>query len=158
MISTSALADFIVKAKIAGYATAGEGGESDRKDFAKELAFAEGDLQYIDRYYGFDSFAGIEVVWFQGTPIWSITYYGMVLSPAVPPIQIYGFLKDAMRLISSDRPFRGPSSFERGDFQYSDQSAGDFNCFTGVERICHQRQEVYRLTYNGGRIRLKGIA
>ncbi len=47
------LASFLVQAKLAGYATSGEGGERDTEDCGKEFRFEEGKLKYRDRYYGF---------------------------------------------------------------------------------------------------------
>ncbi len=42
-----------MKSRLAGYATAGEGGERDSYDRGKEFRFSEVGLEYRDRYYGF---------------------------------------------------------------------------------------------------------
>ena len=152
------LAVFLVKAKAATYASGGEGQERNGADFAKELTFSEGAFRYVDRYYGFSPFSGIEVVWFEDAPIWSMTYYGMITSSAIEPAAVYRFLREAMMHVGVDRPFRGPQVFEEEAFSYRDRSKGDLGCFSGVEEISYRGEEVYRLMYQGGSVRLKGYA
>ena len=57
------LSKFLVKAKIATYASEGEANERVLEDGAKELTFEDGKLKYRDRYYGFNPFVGEEIVW-----------------------------------------------------------------------------------------------
>jgi hypothetical protein len=63
------LEQFLVKAKISGYASGGEGGEGILADGGKELTFQEDDVQYRDRYFGWNPFCGEEVVWQAGYSI-----------------------------------------------------------------------------------------
>ena len=144
------LSKFLVKAKIATYASVGEANERTLEDGAKELTFEDSTFKYRDRYYGFNPFIGQEVVFQNEKIVWSMNYYGKIISLTVSAKQIYEFLKSAMRQIKEDRPFRGPNNFKSGDFEYVDESAGDVHNFIGTERILYKRQEIYRLNYHGG--------
>ena len=56
------LNQFIVKAKIATYASQGETDEKILADGAKELIFENKEYKYRDKYYGFNPFVGQEIV------------------------------------------------------------------------------------------------
>ena len=146
------LAQFLVKAKLAGYASQGEANERKLDDGCNELTVEGGEFYYRDRYYGFNPFVGEEVVFRGGKVVWAMNYYGEVLTDTAPAKQIYGFLQQAMRRVGEDRPFRGPNRFQQGDFEYRDESQGNIDQFTGVEVILYRGQEVYRLAYHGGRV------
>lgn len=146
------LAQFLVKAKLAGYASQGEANERKLDDGGNELTVEGGEFYYRDRYYGFNPFVGEEVVFRGGKVVWAMNYYGEVLNDNAPAKQVYGFLQQAMRRVGKDRPFRGPNCFQQGDFEYRDESQGNIDQFTGVEVIMYRGQEVYRLAYHGGRV------
>jgi len=149
------LSNFLVKAKIATYASIGETDERVLEDGAKELVFEDGNLKYRDRYYGFNPFIGEEVVFENGKIVWSMNYYGKITSNIISAKQIYEFLKMAMRQVKEDRPFRGPNNLKSGDFEYIDKSTGDINDFSGTEKILFKGQEIYRLVYHGGNVKNK---
>jgi hypothetical protein len=146
------LREFLVKAKVHGYATEGERGEAELENGGKELSYREGSFEYKDRYFGFNPFIGEEVVRENGRIIWAMNYYGAVTDTSIPSIGVYRFLRQAMRHIREDRPFRGPELFSEGGFEYRDESEGDVDCFTGTERILLAGREVYRLDYHGGTV------
>lgn len=83
------LSKFLVKAKIATYASAGEANEKVLEDGCKELLFEEDKFKYRDRYYGFNPFFGEEIVWQNGKIIWSMNYFGRIFSDAVPAKEVY---------------------------------------------------------------------
>ena len=144
------LGKFLVKAKISTYASEGEANERVLEDGAKELIFESDGFRYRDRYYGFNPFVGEEIVWQDNKIIWSMNYFGKILSNVVSAKEVYKFLQSAMRQVKEDRPFRGPNYFRSGDFEYIDESTGDVHNFVGVERILFKGQEIYRLNYHGG--------
>jgi len=146
------LIDFLVKAKVATYASKGESGETQLDDGCKELVFEEGDFKYIDRYEGSKSFFGKEVVLKNGQKVWQMKYQGGVIDD-VSPNEVYNFLKKALKLVSRDRPYRGPENFVEGNFDYVDKSEGDVNDFSGEEKIFFEGREIYKLTYSGGKIK-----
>ena len=149
------LKQFLVKAKISGYASGGEGSEQVLSDGCKELTFQEGELRYRDRYFGFSPFVGEEVVWRNDEVIWAMNYYGLVFEDDAPADQVYRFLGQAMQQVKEDRPFRGPGSWKGQDFEYVDESQGTVELFTGLERIFYRGKEIYRLNYHGGLVKTK---
>ena len=149
------LKNFLVKAKVATYASVGEINEKTLEDGCKELLYKESEFVYRDRYYGNNPFSGQEIVWQNGKIIWSMNYYGATISDDISVEQVYDFLKKALRKIRAERPFRGLDSFQEGEFKYFDKSVGNVEDFFGDEKILFQGQEVYRLKYHGGLIKMK---
>jgi hypothetical protein len=147
------LEQFLVKAKLNAYAGEGEGGEGVLPDGSKEFTFEEGDFSYRDRYFGWNPFVGEEVVWEGNQVVWSMNYYGRVIDDVVPAAEVYSFLQRAMNQVKTDRPFRGPSSLNEGEFEYRDESHGTIDQFTGIERIFYRGREIYRLNYHGGSVK-----
>ncbi len=149
------LEQFLVKAKVSAYASAGEGREGILADGCKELTFQEGAFKYRDRYFGWNPFIGQEVVWKGDQVTWAMNYYGAVSNEIVPAGQVYAFLQKAMNRVKEERPFRGPHSFKEDDYEYLDESQGTVELFTGVEKIFYRGQEIYRLNYHGGTVKAK---
>ncbi len=144
---------FLVKAKINTYASNGEGGEKILSDKSKELIFKEKDLTYRDRYFGSKNFIGEEIVFKKEKPIWGMNYYGEVFINETSNKEIYNFLKQALRRVKENKPFRGPSSFKDNSFEYINKTKGSLEGFFGEEKIYYKNKLVYKLTYHGGTIR-----
>jgi hypothetical protein len=144
------LNEFLIKAKTGTYASNGEANEQKLADGCLELTYSEGEFSYRDRYFGFDPFAGQEIVFRDGKAIWSMNYFGRTVDKKFPGTQVYAFLQKALRLVTLERPFRGPSTFEEGAFMYNDESLGTLEAFSGVERILFNGHKVYQLKYHGG--------
>lgn len=114
-----ALIDFIIKAKLSGYASGGEGQEKKFDDGSLGFEMASDGYRYLDRYNGFNPFAGSEHIYDSNNAlIWVMNYYGEVLPGRFEPKSIYLFLKEAMLLITSEYPFRGPAELEKHNFRY----------------------------------------
>lgn len=144
--------NFLLDAKLHGYASAGERDEAKLEDGGKRLTYRAGELLYKDIYYGNDPFMGEELVFKNGVAIWGMNYYGLVLDPSAPAGEVYRFLQQAMRQVGAERPFRGPDRLQDGDWEYRDASQGDLERFSGEENILYRGRLVYRLTYHGGRL------
>lgn len=147
------LKEFLVKAHRNMYAKDGEANENQLKDGAREIVYEKEGYKCRDRYFGFAPFIGEEVVWNKGKLIWGMNYYGKILAKEVSAKKVYEFLKKAMGKVEKDRPFRGPSNFKEGDFEYVDESAGEIDDFFGVEKIYYRTIQVYRLNYHGGNVK-----
>jgi hypothetical protein len=120
---------------------------------SKQLEYRSGDLAYRDIYFGIAYFVGQEVVSADQQAIWSMSYAGGVSSDITEPgaiRAIYAFLRQAMLLVREERPFRGPSQFEDGDYRYADTSQGGVSDFCGAEQIYLRGKQVYALRYCGG--------
>ena len=146
------LSTFLVKAKINTYATGGEGEETILDEGSKELTYSEEDFAYRDRYFGHNPFIGEEVVWQNKRVIWGMNYYGKVLSGNTK--EIYRFLKEALKKVNEETPFRGPKKFQN-KFTYVNKVKGDLNSFLGREEILDNGKVIYFLEYHGGTIKTK---
>ena len=145
------LIDFVIEAKIAGYASGGEGEESAFEDNAKGFVYESNGYRYVDKYYGFNPLSGTEIVFdINGKPIWSMNYFGRVESICEEPAMVYAFLKEAMLRIDRNFPFRGPSKMTKNDYIYENIQSGSMTEFSGEERISRNKQIVYKLKYHGG--------
>ena len=146
-----ALVDFIIKAKVAGYATGGESQELRFDDGSKGFEYEADGLRYSDRYYGFNPFAGTEHVYDRNDGLlWKMNYFGEVLASASDPKSVYAFLREAMAAISPEYPFRGPARFEKGGLVYHNDQQGTLDRFYGREAIFEDGKENYYLNYHGG--------
>lgn len=148
------LIDFIIKAKLSGYASGGEGQELKFGDGSKGFELVSDGYRYLDRYNGFNPFSGSERVFdSDNTLVWIMNYYGKVLPGCTDPKGIYSFLKEAMLLISLQYPFRGPAQLEKQNLRYENIQNGSFGSFQGVESIYQNDEKVYVLFYHGGSLK-----
>jgi hypothetical protein len=65
-------------------------------------------------------------------------------------VDIYAFLRQALRLVNENYLYRGPDIFQNNKFQYHNQSYGTLDHFHGYEWIERNHQKVYELRYHGG--------
>lgn len=145
------LVDFIIKAKIAGYATGGENEQLSFDDGSKGFAYSYGEYKYIDRYYGFNPFSGTEHIYeSDDSLIWKMNYYGEILDASSDPMTVYTFLREAMSSITPDYPFRGPANLKKGKLSYENVQDGTVLSFHGNETISDDGILVYYLHYHGG--------
>ncbi len=83
-------------------------------------------------YFGVVYFVGNETVYQKGQPYWSMSYAGGV-DQAVTVMDevrgIYAFLRAALRQVSAENIFRGPSNFRDGDYDYENSFDGNFETF-----------------------------
>ncbi|WP_019910776.1 DUF5680 domain-containing protein [Paenibacillus sp. HW567] len=154
-IEKKPLVEFLLKAKNATYAAQGdEASVPPLLEGYRQLEYVEGDYFYRDVYVGMAYFAGQETIYFHGQPIWSMTYGGGTLKElSLDEVKdTYAFLRQAMRRVAEDHPYRGPHTFSAGVYQYFDVNEGDMERFSGKEKILRQGTEIYSLQYCGGLI------
>lgn len=149
------LINFLIKAKLNTYAAGGEGGEKIFADGSKIFKYEEKGFKYQDRYFGFNPFIGEEIVWKNEKIIWGMNYYGQIISKEIPEKQIYQFLREALKKITKNSPFRGPNNFKQGNLEYINRVEGTLKNFKGEEKIFYNNKLVYILTYHGGVIEPK---
>ena len=154
-MNTKQLNKFLVKAKINTYASGGEKQEEKLSDGSKELEFEEKEFKYRDRYFGYNSFIGEEIVWQNEKTVWGMNYCGEIVSEIISAKQIYQFLKEALKKVTEDKPFRGPDNFEKNGFKYVNKVEGTIEKFEGREMIFYREKLVYKLNYHGGIIMAK---
>jgi hypothetical protein len=152
-LPNKAFSQFLVKAKLATYASnSGEFIVDSILPHSHQLEFSENPLLYRDIYYGGIHFPGMEIVFFKGKPIWTMTYYGgLTRGTQSDEIGEMGdVLKAALREVPVSAPFRGPEIFQQKKFVYTNETRGDVLQFSGVEYIYRESKKIYHLEYNGG--------
>ena len=64
-----------------------------------------------------------------------MNYFGEIVSKKVSSEKLYNFLKEALKMVTEDLPFRGPKEFKKGDFLYQNEVEGEISNFSGKEII-----------------------
>lgn len=105
--------------------------------------------KYYDSYLGGECFSGEEAVWLHNIPVWGMNYTGRVIGKNFNG----DFLKEVLREVSSDVPFRGPEIYTKGDYHYHCKVDGEFVWFQGYEEIFYMDEKIYECYFHGGAIR-----
>lgn len=148
---------FIVLANKAGYAG------NDRKSWIKEkdgsttIIFKKGNWKAHDNFFGGEPYGGRTVITHQRQTVWMMVYYGWV-TPGHNCNPIYAVLRKALRQMPNDFPCRGPQKYRQDDYLYTNIWQGDFENFSGAEKIKYQNKIIYQAKYLGGLVdQNKGI-
>ena len=144
---------FIVASKRLSYVGGGAPLLSYRQG-SHDLQHADGEFVYHDSYFGGTDFAGEEVVYWRGRPVWAENYFGHILEPD----QITGertgqVIKSSLTKMYAEGRFLGGFESTDGDCDYHDTSVGDATWFQGREWIDRAGRTVYELHYHGGLVR-----
>ena len=156
-IDLKELRGFIVKAKKKAYAGGGE--EKRLPDGSKLLVFQEGHFYYEDNYDGRYQAPGRELVKWQredGQRIWQMSYSGGMRPEHWGDKRLshitFEFLKNALRKIRPESPFRGLDEYKNVEFTYEAWAEGDFQRFSGKEQIISNKLEriIFSQDFIGG--------
>ena len=153
-MTDQALAEFLVDAKRSTYAALDdEATLTPLLAGSRQLEYRRAPWFYRDVYFGTAAFVGQETVYLEAPPVWAMGYAGGLLeAPGIDATRVYGFLRQALREVTAEQPYRGPLSFIHGDYAYSREHEGDLDRFRGVEVVRAQGRSVYELRYAGGRL------
>ncbi len=148
------LEEFIVRAKSATYVGGGNKSATPTRTGSHDLGYRDGDWHYIDSYFGGTDFIGQEVVWHQGTAMWAMNYHGRILRPDMIDATTAGMvIQRSLSTLYREGRFLGGFTHPVENLVYVDTNAGEFQSFTGVERVYLGHFEAYRLDYHGGIIK-----
>ena len=139
--------EFLVKAKKETYASK-KGKINSSRVASHDYKYEEGQYSYLDSFVGSSHFSGEEIVYENNIPIWSMNYYGRVIGEHFDG----DFLKEALKHIPLDKPYRGPENYIKGGYCYCNKVDGDIVFFQGYEVIFYQNQKIYECYYHGGMI------
>jgi hypothetical protein len=151
------LTQFLLRARKQGWAGSGQKViVGPQRPGFKEFYYKERNWEYTDSYTGYYYAPGQEVVRFKDIPVWNMAYNGGMTPEYHGRLkfskEVNVFLKKALLKVESEKPFRGPTWFVEGDFEYLNHSEGDISNFKGTERIMHCGKEVFKQDYIGGLI------
>nr|WP_243239615.1 DUF5680 domain-containing protein [Sulfobacillus harzensis] len=117
-----------------------------------QLEYSKERFLYRDIYFGGRRFVGQETVYFDGTPVWAMSYAGGMIGSTADAGDVYAFLRRALLAVSQEEPFRGPKEVESQNLRYENTYQGDLGWFSGQETVCAHGVQVYALRYAGGHI------
>lgn len=137
--------EFLIRAKQVTYAGKGNESESTRPQ-SHDLHYVEGELLYIDTYLGGSKFSGEEALWKNNVPFWSMNYIGRIIGDNFDG----DFLKESLSEVTHEEPYRGPSSYISGSYEYKCEIDGDFEWFSGFEIITYNGLKIYECKFHGG--------
>ncbi|HSW37837.1 MAG TPA: DUF5680 domain-containing protein [Candidatus Saccharimonadales bacterium] len=139
---------FILKARTKTYASA-QGKSEPALAGSVQYEYAEGDFLYKDIYFiGNGIFSGLETVYYQDKPVWSMSYFGdfSQMTEEQTDKMLRKALKDNWE---SARLYKHVEK-DYGDFKYKCAGQGNFDELSGTEEIHANNKKVYFLYYAGG--------
>lgn len=149
-INKAELKKFIWSAHNRGYALGDRVKDIKEKDHSTTIKFSSGKFSYEDNYFGGEPYGGREVVFYDGSPVWLMVYYGAVSTGYSQIIDVYSFLQQALKKGLLASPYRGPKKFNAGNWSYKNKWSGDVENFNGEELIYIGSELVYKSNYLGG--------
>ncbi|MDR9761700.1 DUF5680 domain-containing protein [Rhizobium redzepovicii] len=150
MLDIAMLNEFVVEAKAATYVGGGVPRVPCRPG-AHDIGYECGDWRYLDSYFGGTDFAGQEVVWFAGEPVWVMNYFGWIVVPELIDGAAAGaVIKAALSAMYQQGRFLGGMGFDHAFGRYIDHSEGNCERFSGNECIMVDDRKAYMLDYRGG--------
>lgn len=111
-----------------------------------DFSYEKGSLRYIDTCLGTDQIVGEEAIWENDSPVWAMNYTGREVAEGFEP----SFLREALRRVKEEMPYRGPRYLELGEYTYKCRVEGEFEWFVGCEKILYKGVKVYEAMFQGG--------
>ena len=147
--------EFLHKSKTNGYA--GSAKPKILADGGFQIEIQEGRFVYRDTWETFArnrEVAGREEASSSGRE-WEMGYVGRLYSEFKPTrnmriIDVYNFLREALRHAPKNAPFRGPKKFSKGRLSYECVWTGNLEHFRGVEYLLLDGEKIHRLSFEGG--------
>lgn len=148
-MSVEALKQFLIDSNNAGYAGGEEKKWIKEPDGSTTIPFEKGAWKSHDNFFGGEPYGGRTIVFYEGKPYWMMIYYGWV-EEGVETNSVYGILRNALKQMPADYPFRGPREYREGEFTYTNNWQGETNRFSGEEQITQGDKLIYKANYLGG--------
>lgn len=152
----AALARFLVEAKKHTYASQGDSASmKPLLSGTRQLEYSQGPFLYRDIYVGESTFAGQEIVYESGKPVWTMSYAGYI-PPGIGAKDVEATVKllhIALMRVPLEEPFRGPRRADEGGYTYANRVQGTLDSFFGGETISRGGAKLYELHYGGGLVR-----
>jgi len=151
------LVKFLLRAKVNTYASQGDDAtvKSPLLPGTHQLEYSEGPFLYRDIYTGSSMFAGQEIVYYGGKPVWTMSYAGNIPADVAKDDidALVRLLHKALMRVPAEFPYRGPLHLQYGVHEYSNRPEGRLGSFFGRETITRGGAILYELRYGGGLVR-----
>lgn len=156
-MNKEALKQFLVDSNSAGYAGGEEKKWIKEPDGSTTIPYEKDQWRSHDNFFGGEPYGGRTIVFYEGKPYWMMVYYGWV-EEGIESNPIYGVLRNALKQMPEDHPFRGPKEFKDGEYTYSNSWEGEVDRFSGEEQITQGEKLIYKADYLGGLVdQRKGV-
>lgn len=142
------LEKFLLQARTKTYAAA-TGQAKPLLPDSVQYEFADGKFSYRDIYYiGNGIFPGLETVFYEGKPVWSMSYFGDFSK--MTEEQADKMLRKALMDLWETTRLYTPVEKDYGDFSYICEGSGTIDELEGSEEIHVGKEKVYFFYYAGG--------
>ena len=143
------LRQFLVDSNNAGYAGGEEKKWIKESDGSTTIPFEKDKWKSQDNFFGGEPYGGRTIVFYEGKPVWMMVYYGWV-KEGIETNPIYAVLRNALKQMPEDHPFRGPKELKDGEYIYTNSWEGEIDQFSGEEQILQNGKLIYKANYLGG--------
>ncbi len=143
------LKQFLLASNNAGYSGGQEKKWVKESDGSTTIRFASGDFKSHDNFFGGEPYGGRLVVSYKNKPVWIMVYYGWV-TEGIDPNPVYEILREALKQMPHDYPYRGPRKYIKGDWAYKNTWHGELDRYDGEETIKQGDMLMYKAHYRGG--------
>ena len=122
------------------------------EDGGRIINHTDGKWHFCDYFYGGHPYAGQEVIYEDGKPVWAMQYRGWVHDTELTSSDVYRFLRKALLQAPEQHPYRGPKEYTEDNLSCQNNWHGDMVNFSGEEVITENGQEIYKGLYFGGTV------
>lgn len=144
------LHQFLLDSNKAGYAQGDEKKWLKEPDGSTTIQFAQGNFRSHDNFFGGEPYGGRLVVFESEKAVWMMVYYGKV-TKGEDPDAVFEILREALKQMPTEEPFRGPRVLRLNDLIYSNNWEGNIEGYSGKEKIENGAGKiVYQANYRGG--------
>ncbi len=148
-MNKEALHQFLIDSNKAGYAGGEEKKWIKEPDGSTTIPYTQGEWRSHDNFFGGEPYGGRVVVFNEDKPVWMMVYYGWV-AEGVETDPVYATLRDALKAMPEEAPFRGPKELVVGELTYRNSWTGDVEKYSGEEQITQGEKLIYKANYMGG--------
>ena len=139
---------FLLKARAKTYA-GGSGKVSPALDGSTQLEYQEGDFLYRDIYYvGPHNFIGLETIYRDSKPAWSMSYYGDWTT--MTEEETDNILRPALLDNAKTARTNKKVEWSKDGYNYLCDGQGTTIDFEGIETITKGSKTLYEFKYKGG--------
>jgi len=147
-VNKNELEKFLLKARTKAY-VAGTDKSDPLLPGSVQYEYSEGQFSYRDVYYiGNGIFPGLETVFYDGKPVWSMSYFGNFSK--MTEDQVDGMLRKALAELWETTRIYKLAEKEYDDFRYICEGSGSIDELEGSEEIYIGNESVYHFYYAGG--------
>lgn len=148
------LKKFLIDSNNAGYATGQEKQWIKEQDGSTTIPFSKGPFRSHDNFFGGEPYGGRLIVFKDNKPYWIMVYYGWI-EKGIAADPVYATLREALKQMPNDAPFRGPNLMEVNGYRYENFWKGEVSRYSGEEKIIRNETLVYCASYMGGTVDLR---